>query len=161
MSPLSRQRALHKIRVVLLHWSTVWSPVQLHGNRFTVWRILTVLCRMCCTQFIRSSYYWPSSLQKHIWHCQRGRKCVVVQYIETWSTWVMIIAQLTHFLVKELDFRKRHFKTALPNHLYGQPKIVVFNKYYNIFFFIIISLCRNLWQSRSFLFLRKILLQKG
>ena len=43
MSPLSRQRVLHKIRVVSLHWSTVQSPVQLRGNRFTVWRSLTVL----------------------------------------------------------------------------------------------------------------------
>ena len=39
----ARQKGLHKIRVVLLHWSTVQLPVQLHGNRFTVWRILTVL----------------------------------------------------------------------------------------------------------------------
>ena len=29
--------------VVSLHLSTVYSPVQLYGNRFTVWRILTVL----------------------------------------------------------------------------------------------------------------------
>ena len=43
MSPLSRQRGLHKIRVVLLHLSTMQSPVQLHGNRYKVWRILTVL----------------------------------------------------------------------------------------------------------------------
>ena len=45
MSPLSRQRGLHKIRVVLLHLSTMQSPVQLHGNRYKVWRILTVLYR--------------------------------------------------------------------------------------------------------------------
>ena len=36
MYPLNRQRDLHRISVVSLHWSTVILPVQLHGNRFTV-----------------------------------------------------------------------------------------------------------------------------
>ena len=43
MSPLNRQRGLRRRRVASLHWSTVSSPVQLHGNKFTDWKILTVL----------------------------------------------------------------------------------------------------------------------
>ena len=43
----AKRSTIHKIRVVSLHWSgpcsDLSSPVQLHGNRFIVWRILTVL----------------------------------------------------------------------------------------------------------------------
>ena len=61
MSPLSRQRGLHRIRVISLHWSTVWSPVQLHGNRFTDWKIWAVLyCTWKCLSYKESSQQLPS-----------------------------------------------------------------------------------------------------
>ena len=44
MSPLSKPKGLQKIRVVLL----VDCVVQLYSNRFTIWRILTVLYCIPC-----------------------------------------------------------------------------------------------------------------
>ena len=59
MSPLKRQIDLDRIRVVSLHWLTVFLPVKLHGNRFTI------LEDFNCTAHLQCSFVFKTPLGKY------------------------------------------------------------------------------------------------